>query len=251
MLLNYKRNMKTLLTIFIAMAIVTANGQKLQTKYKRVRNAYKEKDAFLEKILAEKNIKTSNVNVILVSLKKERKLQVWVKKRSKKKYKHLIDYDFCSFSGTLGPKRQGGDGQIPEGLYHISLFNPYSNFHLSMKVSYPNRSDRILGVSGNLGGDIFIHGSCCTIGCIPITDDKIKELYTLCLYAKAAGQKRIPVYMFPGKMDALDYEILKKDYQSNKKLIRFWDNLKPAYDKFFKTKKKIKFSINKKGKYIL
>ena len=39
----------------------------------------------------------------------------------------------------------------------------------------PNAADRILGERGRLGGDIFIHGSCVTIGCVPIEDDGIEE----------------------------------------------------------------------------
>jgi hypothetical protein len=40
---------------------------------------------------------------------------------------------------------------------------------------YPNESDRILGERKNQGGDIFPHGNCVTIGCLPITDGGIKE----------------------------------------------------------------------------
>jgi len=43
-------------------------------------------------------------------------------------------------SGKLGPKRQQGDMQIPEGFYHISGFNPASNFYLSLRINYPNPS---------------------------------------------------------------------------------------------------------------
>ena len=77
--------------------------------------------------------------------------------------------------GQPWPQATQGDSQVPEGFYHMDRFNPLSNFHLSLGVSYPNQSDRILGASGRLGGDIFIHGDCVTIGCVPITDEGIRE----------------------------------------------------------------------------
>lgn len=243
---------KAVLILSITAFFILEAKAQLQNNYPRVRLAYKEKTKILQDMLKEKGISNFNIDILLVSLKKEKDLLVYVKKKSENTFQHLITYDFCVLSGDLGPKRQSGDLQVPEGLYKISYFNPSSSFHLSMKVDYPNTSDRILGVKGNLGGDIFIHGACCSIGCIPITDDKIKELYVLALKAKANGQKNIPVYMFPGKMDDTNFAILKAKGKNNKKLITFWENLKPAYDKFMKTKQKLSYTINRQnGKYVI
>ncbi len=91
-------------------------------------------------------------------------------------------YPFTSFSGTLGPKLKEGDFQIPEGIYTIEYLNPNSRFHLSAKISYPNKFDRKQADKdsrSNLGGDIMIHGSNVTIGCIPIGDTGIEELFIL------------------------------------------------------------------------
>jgi len=85
-------------------------------------------------------------------------------------YTLVKNYPICATSGLLSPKRRFGDEQVPEG------FNPQSNFQLSLHVSYPNAADRISGSKQNLG-DIFLDGNCVTIGCIPITDDEIKEVY--------------------------------------------------------------------------
>ena len=57
-----------------------------------------------------------------------------------------------------------------------------------MGINYPNESDKILGEKGNLGGDIFIHGSNVTVGCMPMTDEVIREIYILNIEAKNAGQ---------------------------------------------------------------
>ena len=79
-------------------------------------------------------------------------------------------YPMTAFSGTLGPKLREGDGQIPEGVYGIGYLNPNSSYYLSLKVTYPNASDRARAKADgrtNLGGDIMIHGKAATIGCVP------------------------------------------------------------------------------------
>lgn len=225
-------------------------SQTSQSEYKRVRQAYTDKQELIKERLHEKGIENFNYDLLLIAYKSEQVLEVWIKNKNETSYKHFYDYDFCTTSGELGPKRQEGDFQIPEGFYHISYFNPASSYYLSLKVSYPNKSDQILGTKGKLGGDIYIHGACCSIGCIPITDDKIKELYLLCLEAKNNGQAKIPVYIFPAKLEQNNFEKLIKKHQNNKKLTDFWTNIKTGYDIFDKTKKEVKFDIDNSGKYI-
>ncbi len=127
----------------------------------------------------------SNINyppkqITLIALKDEQLLEVWATQDNQNSLIHT--YNFTGFSGKLGPKLMEGDKQIPEGLYKIEYLNPNSRFHLSMKISYPNKFDKVNGEldgRNNLGGDIMIHGSNCTIGCIPIGDSHIEELFTL------------------------------------------------------------------------
>ena len=69
-----------------------------------------------------------------------------------------------------------------------------------MRVDYPNQSDRILGHLGNLGGDIYVHGECVTIGCIPLQNEPIKEIYWLSVLTKGEGGQ-IPIHIFPFKME--------------------------------------------------
>ena len=68
----------------------------------------------------------------------------------------------------------------------------YEVITLSMRINYPNTSDKILSNKTKPGGNICIHGNCVTIGCMPITDDLIKELYIFCIEAKNNGQGDIP-----------------------------------------------------------
>lgn len=222
-----------------------------QLKHKRVKTAFSEKEKMLGDTIKAKyrNAKPGDP-IILVAYKDEENLEVWIKPSGYEKYKLLLSYPFCSTSGILGPKRQEGDLQIPEGFYHIRDFNPYSNFYLSMGINYPNRSDRILGHPKRPGSNIYIHGDCATIGCIPITDDKIKELYVLAVLAKNNGQKIIPVYIFPTRLEGDDYILIKETYKNNKDVLTFWENIKTGYDLFIKNHNKLNFTINSKGKYI-
>ena len=92
------------------------------------------------------------------------------------------DYAFTGFSGKLGPKLREGDRQIPEGVYNIEYLNPNSSYHLSMKIDYPNAFDKKMGKADGrtkLGYDIFLHGKSVTIGCIPLGDRGIEEIFYL------------------------------------------------------------------------
>jgi len=116
--------------------------------------------------------------IVLIGLKTEKRVELW--KKHKGKHVYIRSYRFTGYSGVLGPKLREGDLQIPEGLYVISYMNPNSSFHLSMKVNYPNAFDRAKGKLDRrtrLGGDIFIHGKTVTVGCIPIGDSAIEELF--------------------------------------------------------------------------
>jgi len=217
-----------------------------QIKSKKVKAAYTEKWPQMKKLLEDKKIDPTNYEVLIRAFKQEKKLEIWVKNKASIQYTHLIDYDICESSGELGPKRQEGDGQVPEGFYSIDLFNPTSNYYLSMRVNYPNQADAKKGKKP-LGGAIMIHGNCVTIGCIPITDDKIKELYILCLESKAAGNN-VKVDAFPCKLTDENMKKLEASY--SKELIDFWKNLKTGYDLFEKNKGKFAVSVDVKGNYV-
>lgn len=207
-----------------------------QKRYSRVREAYAEKKQGIKDLLKSKNIEIENLEVYLRAFKYEKKIQLWGKNKSDQKFKLIKEYKVCRSSGKLGPKRKQGDLQVPEGFYHIDRFNPYSNFHLSLGINYPNTSDKKLGVKGKLGGDIFIHGSCVTIGCLPITDDQIKELYLFCVEAKNNGQNTIPVNIFPTVMSNKNYDSLLQKYKGDTDKTDLWKELKLAYDLFNRTK---------------
>ena len=219
-----------------------------QLQQARVQKAYAEKGDLVLRLLEEKCV--GFPHIFLQVFKQERLLEVWVKNKHDQQYKRLTDYYFCESSGNLGPKRQYGDHQIPEGFYFIDRFNPWSNFHLSLGINYPNASDRILSPYKNRGGDIFIHGGCGTVGCIPITDAYIQELYVLAVEARANGQEQIPVYIFPCRLQEAHISMLKKEYTQDEKLIDFWMNLKEGYNYFEKTRMLPNIHVSEGGRYI-
>ncbi len=217
-----------------------------QLKYARVKDAYDIKWPKLKEDIKSLSLDPDTYEIYLRAFKHEQKMEVWLKNSNDKVYKLFRIYDICASSGDLGPKRQEGDGQVPEGFYTIDLFNPTSNYYLSMRVSYPNASDQILKTAKNAGGAIMVHGNCVTIGCMPMTDDKIKELYVLCLEAKNRN-KVIKIDIFPIKLTSDNIKLLEASYSKEK--ITFWNSLKPAYDYFEKNHATRKVFTDTKGNY--
>lgn len=133
--------------------------------------------------------------ILIAAFKEEQILEVYaVKDRG---FKLIKKYPFTAFSGVVGPKLKEGDRQIPEGVYKIEYLNPNSSYHLSVKVSYPNAFDiekSELPTVEAMGGDIFIHGKAVTIGCIPLGDAAIEEVYLL---TEKAFAKEVKVIIAP------------------------------------------------------
>jgi murein L,D-transpeptidase YafK len=206
-----------------------------QQKFPRVKIAYEEKEKAIKDLFSAKGIELNSANIFIRVFKNEAQLEIWAKTIKQESFQLIKVYSICASSGIFGPKRKQGDGQVPEGFYEIDRFNPSSNFYLSLGVSYPNASDRILGNKGSLGGDIFIHGNCVTIGCMPLTDDKIKEVYLMATEAKSNGQQKIQVHIFPCRMNDFGIKNLEAIYGSDSKLISFWINIQNGYQ-FFEEK---------------
>ncbi len=242
--------MKEIALFFMLMPVLQQPSFKeIQLKQSRVKTAYEEKEGIVKQYFSEKNLSFMKFQLFIRAFKKEQALEVWIKEKGKEEFTLLHTYDFCTTSGELGPKRREGDLQIPEGVYHINHFNPQSNFFLSLGLNYPNTSDKILSHATKPGGSIYIHGNCVTIGCIPITDDKIKELYILAVEARNNGQEKIPVHVFPTRLDKENVEKLIREYAPNTQVKTFWKNLEPVYQDFESTKKLKLVKVNKKGEY--
>lgn len=217
-----------------------------QLKFSRVRNAFKLKETEVQRRFAAAGLTYPPQEIFIRAFKTEQVLEVWVKQGEEFKLFH--EYSVCAASGDLGPKRRQGDYQVPEGFYFIDRFNPTSSFHLSLGLNYPNASDRILGQKGNLGGDIFIHGNCVSIGCLAIQDEQIREVYLLAVEAKQQGQRQIPVHIFPFKLSADTLKTQLARYPEHQQL---WEDLKAGYEYFEQNKTLPIFESRSDGRYRL
>lgn len=223
-----------------------------QKTFPRADESFRRKEDTLQKQFAAKKLQWPAKYIYIRSFKYDSQMEVWVKNDLKDPFKLFKTYKVCALAGTLGPKRMEGDYQVPEGFYYINEFNPKSNYYLSLGINYPNESDKILSDLYRPGNSIYIHGSCVTVGCIPIMDQQIDELYTLAAYAKSEGQDFIPVHIFPVRFNvprSVKYlDNLAKDDPS---LQQFAKKMEEAFDYFEKFRQLPVILTNDKGEYIV
>lgn len=176
--------------------------------------------------LKEKNLRFGN-GIFIRIFKSEKILEVWVKQNDT--FAIFKTYPICTFSGKLGPKMKQGDGQSPEGFYQVGLgqLNPYSSYHLSFNLGYPNAYDR---ANGRTGDFLMVHGNCVSIGCYAMGDENIEEIYTLMEAALRGGQQNIDVHAFPFRFDSTKIVWQNSQWQP------FWSDLKTGFDVFNQTK---------------
>ncbi|HUG42365.1 MAG TPA: hypothetical protein VMM12_18010 [Longimicrobiales bacterium] len=201
-----------------------------QLQFPRVRRAFETRDERVARMFRDAGV--SAPEVFFRVFKRELLLEVWVRDREAETFDLLSTYPVCRVSGRMGPKRREGDQQVPEGFYEIDLLNPSSDYHLSMRVDYPNAVDEARGGGERLGGDIYIHGGCETIGCVPVTDRWIEELYLVAIHARDAGQESIPVHIFPTRLDSAGLAWLATTYGTRFVDFPFWQNLQEGYLSF-------------------
>jgi murein L,D-transpeptidase YafK len=247
-----KKGLLFLLFLFVA-KLKSQDFIKEQLQYPRVNEAYNSKYYKIDSLFKKKKIELNKVQVFWRAFKWNKTLELWAYSIDSQNFIHVFTYPICTTVGELGPKRKEGDLQIPEGVYEIKSFNPASKYYLSLELNYPNESDKILSKAERLGGDIYIHGKCETIGCLPMNDDLIKEIYLISAIAKNNGQLMIPIHIFPTRLTLNNFNKLKLDYfKSNVSLLAFWSNLKQVYDFFEKNKIVPTVSVDpSSGKYVI
>lgn len=225
------------------------NFRNTQLASKRVVDAIKKYDDSASREFKRKNSPYPPKDIFLRVFKLQNEMELWARNNENGEYTFIKLFRVCAISGALGPKRTQGDRQVPEGFYFIDDFNPLSDYYLSMQLNYPNYSDSMQG-KGKLGGDIFIHGGCVTIGCLPMTDEGIKELYTICLNARLNGQEYIPVHVFPTRLTNSGMAYLKHEYPKDPARQQFWTEMKSSFDYFEKTHKLLPVMYGMDGKYV-
>jgi len=206
-----------------------------------------------EPILREK-FRAANVTypareIFFRVFKHEGLVELWARGKASEPFRLVSTYAVTAASGGPGPKRMEGDLQVPEGFYEIDRFNPKSLFHLSLGLNYPNAADRILGHPERPGYDIFLHGSAVSVGCVPVGDEAIEEIYLAALDSTA---RPIHVHLFPAKMNAPEWpEWRDTQLKAQPALTAFWEQLQPGFDAFEASHLVPALSIAKDGRYVL
>lgn len=134
--------------------------------------------------------------IALVAIKDQKHLELHARSQGGA-WTFVHSYRVLAASGRNGPKLIRGDKQVPEGVYNISLLNPNSRYHVSMRVSYPNAFDRKMARKDgrkDLGGDIMIHGKRSSAGCLAMGDEAAEELFVV---AAEIGVTNIKVVIAP------------------------------------------------------
>jgi murein L,D-transpeptidase YafK len=189
--------------------------------------------------------------IFLRWFKHEAQLELWARSDAGR-FRLITTYPILKTSGGLGPKRREGDRQVPEGFYVVDRFNPESLYHLSLGLNYPNAADRIHGDPQRPGGDIFIHGKDVSIGCAPLGDEAIEEVYVAAVDMRETSQRKIQVHIFPARMDGPAWE--KRAAEETKRrpeLTAFWAQLQPAYAAFERDRLVPEMRITNDGRYEL
>jgi murein L,D-transpeptidase YafK len=168
---------------------------------------------------------TEQAPILVRIFKEESELEIW-KKKSSGEYALFKTYPICRWSGKLGPKRNSGDRQAPEGFYTVSMgqLNPRSKYYLSFNLGYPNRLEQALGHQGEA---LMVHGACSSSGCYAMTDQGVADIYAIALKALESGQRQFQVQAFPFRMTAAN--MARHGGNPN---MSFWQDLKTGYDSF-------------------
>ena len=170
-------------------------------------------DARLNAEFVHKGLSYPPPRLAVLGLKHEKKMELWGAYGGQ--WKFIKSYPLKAASGIAGPKLQEGDRQVPEGFYRITKFNPNSNYHLSLKLNYPNAYDRErarLEGRERLGGDIYIHGNAKSIGCLAIGDTAIEELFVL---VERVGLANTEVLIAP-------HDFRNRPFKRNSRYRPFW-----------------------------
>jgi murein L,D-transpeptidase YafK len=115
-------------------------------------------------------------------------------------------FDIALGIAPFGHKEEEGDNRTPEGAYWLDLRNPRSDYFLSIRISYPNDTDRSTARQKGVdpGGQIMIHGqpntptysaayyrqADWTNGCIAVSNSDMIDIWLM-------TPSRVPIEILP------------------------------------------------------
>jgi murein L,D-transpeptidase YafK len=107
----------------------------------------------------------------------------------------------------------------------------------------------LLSKAERKGGNIYIHGSQVSAGCVAMSNYYIEDIYMAAVKARTQGQDKIPVHIFPFKMIPINMEY-HAGYAQHKGLVHFWNNLMEGYRFFEKNKVIPEIAVASNGTYL-
>jgi hypothetical protein len=133
----------------------------------------------------------------LLAFKDRKLMEVYARDDDTQPWKFVLVYPINGLSGRLGPKLREGDRQVPEGFYRATYLNANSQFHVSIRLDYPNEFDRAMAAADGRdkpGSDIMIHGTRASVGCLAMGNETAETLFVL---ASHAGLPNVRVIISP------------------------------------------------------
>jgi len=137
--------------------------------------------------------------ISLLAFKKERYIELWAVD-DKEEWKYVRKYSLTAYSGKLGLKLREHDRQIPEGIYNLVSFNPFSSMHLSIMINYPNSFDMYHAKREGRrrpGNNIFLHGKAESVGCLAVGNEAIDQLFLL---IRRVGLEQVKMVIAPNDL---------------------------------------------------
>ena len=154
-------------------------------------------EARLRPVIESAGLAYPPTEVAYIAFKDSRRLEVYGRMSAEGSWRFVKTYSILGLSGKPGPKLVEGDYQVPEGIYRAELLNANSRFHLAIRVNYPNEFDKEMALAegrDRLGGNIMIHGSSSSIGCLAMGNSAVEDLFVL---AALASKERVRVIIAP------------------------------------------------------
>jgi murein L,D-transpeptidase YafK len=196
--------MRRLITLILCLHVASSFGMARKVNWENaVDNAVKRyglrQEPRLKSLFSKAHMTYPPRDIALLAFKKEHHIQLWAKNPGQS-WRYIHTWPLTAFSGRLGPKLKERDGQIPEGIYRLTTFNPFSTYHLSMMINYPNNFDRMQAIKDGrrkLGGNIFLHGKSLSVGCLAIGDQGIDQVFLL---AHRVGLNHVQMIIAPNDL---------------------------------------------------
>ncbi len=174
----------------------SSQALELKTDQDRVNEFGPAVDERLQPLFEKAGVDYPPKSATLIAFKDEKVLEVYAPGADRKQ-RFITSYPIVDLRSQRGPKLRRRDMITPEGLYEVSNLNPNSQFHLALRVNYPNPFDRAKAAEEkreDLGREIMITGRAESHGCITVEDLAVEDLFVL---AAKTNYEKVKIIITP------------------------------------------------------